>query len=69
MDQIIQLVGSAILACVPALIWGHIFYSKNPKGQKLTALTFIIGALAVFPILIYKFLFLVTLMKLCTYRS
>ena len=56
MDQIIQIIGSIILACVPALIWGHIFYNKKPKGKKLTALTFIIGALAVFPILIYKFL-------------
>ena len=56
MDQIIQLVGSTILACVPAIIWGHIYYSRKPKGKRLTALTFIVGALSVFPILIYKFL-------------
>ncbi len=56
MDQIIQIIGSILLACVPALIWGHLYYSKKPANRKLTILTFIIGALAVFPILIYKFL-------------
>ena len=56
MPQVFQIVGSIILACVPALIWGHIFYKKNPESRSLTALTFMVGALAVFPILIYKFL-------------
>lgn len=55
MPQIVQIIGSIILAAVPALIWGNIFYYKNPEKRSLTALTFIMGALAVFPILIYKF--------------
>lgn len=55
MPQIVQIIGSIILAAVPALIWGNIFYYKNPEKRSLTALTFVMGALAVFPILIYKF--------------
>lgn len=54
MLALIQTVGSMLLACVPALIWGYIFYKKNPEDKRLTVLTFIAGALAVFPILIYK---------------
>lgn len=56
MDQIFQIVGSMLLAAVPALIWGHIFAQKHPSNRKTVARIFIIGALAVFPILIYKFL-------------
>ncbi len=55
MPQAVQIIGSIILAAIPAVIWGNIFYHKNPEKRKLTALTFIFGALAVFPILIYKF--------------
>lgn len=44
-----------MLACVPMAIWGYIFYKKHPEGRSLTVITFFIGALAVFPILIYKF--------------
>lgn len=56
MDQVVQIVGSIILACVPVMLWGHIFFRKSPENRKLTFLTFFVGALAVFPILIYKFL-------------
>lgn len=55
MPQTIQIIGSIILACIPAAIWGYIFYQKNPEKRGVTAITFIFGALAVFPILIYKF--------------
>ncbi|MFA6295727.1 MAG: PrsW family glutamic-type intramembrane protease [Candidatus Paceibacterota bacterium] len=55
MPQIIQIIGSVILAIVPVVIWGNIFYSKSPEKRSQTILTFIMGALAVFPILIYKF--------------
>lgn len=51
-----QIVGCIILACVPVMIWGNVFIKKNPESKELTALTFFVGALAVFPILIYKFL-------------
>lgn len=50
----VQIAGSILLACLPAFIWGYIYYKKQPEGRRLTALTFIVGALAVFPILAYK---------------
>lgn len=56
MSQFIQIFGSIILACIPAIIWGYIFHKKQPENRRLTILTFALGALAVFPILIYKFL-------------
>ncbi len=56
MDTLIQISGSILLALVPVFIWGHIFLKKDPQQRNVTIITFIIGALAVFPILIYKFL-------------
>jgi RsiW-degrading membrane proteinase PrsW (M82 family) len=56
MSPILQIVGCIILAMVPVIIWGNVFIKKNPESKELTALTFFVGALAVFPILIYKFL-------------
>lgn len=55
MPQALQIIGSIILAAVPAIIWGSIFYHKSVEKRSFTILTFIMGALAVFPILIYKF--------------
>jgi RsiW-degrading membrane proteinase PrsW (M82 family) len=55
MSDILQIIGSIVLAIIPALMWGIFFYKKNPEDKKLLALTFFIGALSVFPILIYKF--------------
>ncbi len=55
MPQIFQIIGSIILAAIPAIIWGNIFFHKSPERRSFTFLTFIMGALAVFPILIYKF--------------
>ncbi|MFH1284819.1 MAG: PrsW family glutamic-type intramembrane protease [Candidatus Peregrinibacteria bacterium] len=52
----VQIIGSILLACVPAMVWGYIFYKKNPEKRSIVIFTFIIGALAVFPIIIYKFL-------------
>lgn len=54
MGSVLQIVGSIILASVPAVIWGYVFYKKNPERRSLSALTFFVGALAVFPILLYK---------------
>lgn len=54
MSVLTQIIGSILLAIVPAVIWGTIFFKKNPEEKKLTVLTFIAGALAVFPILLYK---------------
>jgi len=49
-----QVAGSIFLALIPAYIWGYIYYKKNPEDRKLTALTFLLGGLAVFPIILYK---------------
>ncbi len=54
MGNSIQIAGSIILATIPALAWGYVFYKKNPEGKYITALIFIVGALSVFPILLYK---------------
>ncbi len=54
MENSLQITGSVVLATIPALVWGYIFYKKNPENRWLTALTFIVGALAVLPILLYK---------------
>lgn len=56
MDTVVQIVGSILLALVPVFIWGHIFIKKKPEDRRSTIITFSIGALAVFPILLYKFL-------------
>ncbi len=55
MASAIQIIGSLILASIPAILWGFFFYKKNPEDKKMLLLTFIIGSLAVFPILLYKF--------------
>lgn len=56
MPKIAQIAGSMLLALIPAMIWGYIFYRKNPEGRKITIITFIAGAMAVIPILVYKYL-------------
>lgn len=56
MPQTIQIAGSVLLACIPASIWGYIFYKKDPQDRRLAGLTFLLGAMAVFPILLYKFM-------------
>ncbi len=55
-NSLVQIIGSIILAAVPALIWGGLFYHKHPKERTLLGITFIMGAIAVLPILFYKFL-------------
>ncbi|MFA5821069.1 MAG: PrsW family glutamic-type intramembrane protease [Candidatus Gracilibacteria bacterium] len=56
MSQFLQIIGSILLACVPAYIWGYLYYKKQPEDRRHTALTFILGAIMVLPILLYKFL-------------
>lgn len=45
-----------VLACIPAYIWGYVFFKKQPEPRKWVALTFIAGILSVVPIMVYKFL-------------
>ncbi|MFA5842076.1 MAG: PrsW family glutamic-type intramembrane protease [Candidatus Gracilibacteria bacterium] len=43
-----------LLACVPAYIWGYIFYTKQPEPRRWVAYTFIAGIVSVIPIMLYK---------------
>ncbi len=49
-----QVLLSILLACVPAMIWGAIFYKKDPIYRPKALQTFILGMCSVVPILIYK---------------
>lgn len=45
---------SVLLACIPAFIWGYIFYKKDPVYKPKAIITFLMGILSVLPILLYK---------------
>lgn len=54
MSNLPQVIGSLALAIIPLAIWSHFFIKKSNKDRSVLVFTFIIGALAVFPILLYK---------------
>lgn len=56
MNATLQILGSIILAAIPVLIWGYIFYLKNPYKRSVLFYAFFLGATGVFPILFYKYL-------------
>lgn len=56
MGTYVQIIGSIILALIPALIWSYIFNKKQPEKKSVTINVFIIGALSVLPILFYRYL-------------
>lgn len=45
---------SILFAAIPAFIWIHIFYKKDPVFRSKAGQTFLFGMLAVLPILFYK---------------
>jgi len=49
-----QIIVSLLLALIPALAWGVLFYLKRPEDRRFSTITFLAGAVAVFPILLYK---------------
>ena len=53
---IIKLVMATVLAIVPALAWGYIFWKKQVGKRSMVLRTFIVGALFVVPLLTYKYL-------------
>lgn len=53
---IFRLILAAILALIPAMVWGWIFYKKQVGMKKMTMVTFAAGALFVTPLLFYKYL-------------
>lgn len=50
-----QLAMSAILAMIPVIGWGYIFFKKNPEDRYISTVLFLAGGLSVFPILLYKY--------------
>jgi len=56
-SALIQIVaGCAVLASFPVVGWWYIFHKMHREDRLHTFSTFLIGALAVFPILLYKWL-------------
>jgi len=58
MDQqnLINIALAGLLAFVPALFWGLIFYKKQPENKITTLRLFLAGAVSVAPLLLYKYL-------------
>lgn len=55
--KVLQIIGVCLmLAAIPAGVWGYVFYKKQPVDRFHIWLTFLLGALAVFPILLYRWL-------------
>lgn len=54
--QIIKIIFAIILAVIPAIIWGYIFFKKQPGKKKPVFESFFMGALFVLPLLGYKYL-------------
>ncbi len=53
----LQIIGGCfLLALMPASAWAYIFLKKQKEDRRAAFLTFLIGAGAVFPILLYKYL-------------
>lgn len=53
-SDIVKLIVSVFAAMIPVVVWGYIFYQKNPESRKWTFITFLGGMIAVIPILLYK---------------
>lgn len=49
-----KLLITILMASIPALVWGYIFYKKDPVYRPKAKQSFLLGMLAVVPILLYK---------------
>ncbi|MGL5831179.1 MAG: PrsW family intramembrane metalloprotease [Candidatus Altimarinota bacterium] len=47
---------AGLLAVLPALFWGYLFYVKQPHQKRLVIHLFLAGAISVAPLLAYKYL-------------
>lgn len=52
----LKLIIAGSLAVIPAMIWGYVFYKKQVGQKRMLLETFIVGALFVTPLLLYKHL-------------
>lgn len=55
-NKFIQIIIAGLLALVPALFWGYLFYKKQPESKGLCLKLFLSGSVAVAPLLFYKYL-------------
>ncbi len=44
---------AAGIALIPSLAWGWFFVSRNPESRQLVVVTFLLGTLAVVPVLLF----------------
>ncbi|HEY8266095.1 MAG TPA: PrsW family glutamic-type intramembrane protease [Steroidobacteraceae bacterium] len=44
---------AAGIAMIPSLVWGWFFVSRNPESKQLVVVTFLLGTLAVVPLLLF----------------
>ncbi|HWN06422.1 MAG TPA: PrsW family glutamic-type intramembrane protease [Steroidobacteraceae bacterium] len=44
---------AAAIALVPSVVWGWLFVSRNPESRQLVIVTFLLGTLAVAPLLLF----------------
>lgn len=44
---------ATLLALLPSLAWGWLFVSRNPESKRLVVVTFLMGTLAVVPLLLF----------------
>ena len=44
---------AAAIAMIPSVVWGWFFVSRNPESRQLVVVTFLLGTLAVVPLLLF----------------
>jgi hypothetical protein len=49
----INFLQAAGIALIPSLVWGWLFVSRNPESLQLVVVTFLLGTLAVVPLLLF----------------
>ncbi|MCC6643864.1 PrsW family intramembrane metalloprotease [Candidatus Peregrinibacteria bacterium] len=47
---------AGVLAIIPAIFWGVVFYQKQPESKRTTIILFLAGTVSVAPLLLYKYL-------------
>lgn len=52
--KIMQYAIGALMALLPACIWGYIFYKKSPENRKTVLISFVAGALSVIPMFVWQ---------------
>src|SRR3989339_895941 len=51
---ILSIIIAIILALIPVIIWGYLFYIKEPEPKRLILKVFLGGMISIIPIILYK---------------